>query len=280
MVKGGGTGIGLASAEAMIKAWRGQFAIKSIPNKGTTLTLRLLKVSAPRWFADVVNLPRSLEKIVVLDDDSSIHSIWAERFARLEIQFKYFDFYQTADFKQWIEKNGIANTLFLVDYELIGSKETGLDLLASLVSHQHCYLVTSRYEDANIRKRCLTDGIKIIPKYYAVHVALRLRGRNKIVLIDNEQMVRWTWSDQASILGERFTAFADPQSFFAVLDNYPLDTVIYIDAEFDRGERGEKIAKVLYDKGYHQLYLVTDYLVEQFAEIQWIKGIVNKSPPF
>ena len=120
--------------------------------------------------------------------------------------------------------------------------------MESLNLQDHFYLVTSRYDDLCIRECCRARGIKIIPKYYAAHIPLKECGKHKIVLIDNEQMVRWTWTDIARGLGERFFAFADAHSFFAVLDDYPKDTVIYIDAELDKGERGEQVAKVLYDR--------------------------------
>ena len=242
--------------------------------------MRLLKATAPNWFAPVINLPKSLSAVVVLDDDSSIHSVWAERFTALKRQLNHYDFFHGVDFTRWIAEHSIENTLFLMDYELLGESQSGLDVLESLNLQDHCYLVTSRYDNLRIRERCRARGIKIIPKYYAAHIPLKERGKHKIMLIDNEQMVRWTWADIARGLGERFFAFADAQAFFAVLDDYPKDTVIYIDAELDKGERGEQVAKVLYDKGYHNLYLATGHPPHHFSALTRLKGVVGKTPPF
>ena len=88
-----GSGIGLTSTRAVIKAWHGQFSITSNKGEGTTVTVRLLKATAPNWFAPVINLPKSLTAIVVLDDDSSIHSVWAERFTALKLKLNRYDFF-------------------------------------------------------------------------------------------------------------------------------------------------------------------------------------------
>jgi hypothetical protein len=64
--------------------------------------------------------------------------------------------------------------LFLVDYELIGAHETGLELIESLEIAPRAILVTSRFEDARIRERCEHLGVRLLPKSIAAHVQIKL----------------------------------------------------------------------------------------------------------
>jgi hypothetical protein len=54
--------------------------------------------------------------------------------------------------------------LYLVDYELLRDTRTGLDVIEELGVANRSILVTSRYEDTTIRKRCEGLKIPLIPK--------------------------------------------------------------------------------------------------------------------
>ena len=51
-----------------------------------------------------------------------------------------------------------------MDYELICATETGLDLIEELGIQKQSILVTSHYEETEIRSRCEKQGILLIPK--------------------------------------------------------------------------------------------------------------------
>mgnify|MGYP000411578755 CR=1 FL=1 len=276
----GGSGIGLASARELITAWQGRLTIHSIQDEGTTVNISLPQVTSPNWFAQVINIPLNTCNVVVLEDDSSIHDIWIERFATLTQAFTIHNFTQSDELIAWMATHEKQATLFLIDYELLSGEQTGLDLIDSLKIRKHCYLVTSHHENQKIRERCSLRGIKIVPKYYAAYIPMKLRGKHKIVLLDDEEMVRLTWTNYADTVGERLSAFATAEEFFAGLADYPKDTVIYIDSELGEGVRGENIAKALYDKGYREIYLATGHRAERFSGLYWIEGIVGKTPPF
>jgi len=64
--------------------------------------------------------------------------------------------------------------LFLVDYEFVNSKETGLDLIEQLDLKKQAILVTSRYEEQEIRERVRNLGLKIIPKNFAPYIPISI----------------------------------------------------------------------------------------------------------
>ena len=66
--------------------------------------------------------------------------------------------------------------LFLVDYELINSVKTGLDLIEQLDLKKQAILVTSRYEELEIRERIKTLGVKIIPKNFAPYILIEFQS--------------------------------------------------------------------------------------------------------
>ncbi|MGK5088354.1 hypothetical protein WDW86_12410, partial [Bdellovibrionota bacterium FG-2] len=62
--------------------------------------------------------------------------------------------------------------LYLCDYELVGSKETGLDVIEKLGIAPQSILVTSRYDEPAIQERCVRFGAKLLPKGLAHRVPL------------------------------------------------------------------------------------------------------------
>ena len=187
-----GHGIGISSAIQNIKSWGGSYNIQSKEGEGTTFTIKLPITKEPDWFQSSITFSPNTH-IVILDDDESIHNIWQARFYNnLENKLVTLEhFYEPSAFREYClttrtcpaeaKSEGGSHTkagktsrskhdLFLVDHELINSRETGLDLIEQLDLKDQAILVTSRYEESEIRERIRTLGIKIIPKNFAPYI--------------------------------------------------------------------------------------------------------------
>ena len=63
--------------------------------------------------------------------------------------------------------------LFLLDYELRGQKETGLDVVqwlsenensSDVDSHPFCYIVSQSFQDPTLQRECKKMGVGLFPK--------------------------------------------------------------------------------------------------------------------
>ncbi|MGK5085906.1 HAMP domain-containing sensor histidine kinase [Bdellovibrionota bacterium FG-1] len=155
--KTGGTGLGLYHAKSTMETWGGSLSIESAVAKGTQIKLTLPAASAPNWFVETLLVPAQ-SSIVVVDDDASIHSVWNGRFDSLRLSEQgvtVFHFSAPKEFQNWMKTSPEAvHALFLMDYELLGHTETGLDLIESFALGAQAVLVTSRYEERSILERC------------------------------------------------------------------------------------------------------------------------------
>ncbi len=166
--KTNGSGLGVFHAKECVKAWGGQFDIQSKVNHGTTITLTFQKQAAPAWFVPKLVLSPGA-KVIVFDDDQSIHQIWDERLksnfsADHEIEVLHFS--APNDVRKYYGQNfqEQSNDVYLMDYEILGTSETGLDLIRSLGIQEQAILVTSHYENAAIRDMCKSLNVRMIPK--------------------------------------------------------------------------------------------------------------------
>lgn len=194
-----GSGLGIYHAKKTIEEFGGKFQIQSKIGQGTLITLILPKAKAPDWFVEKLSLKEN-QIIVSLDDDSNIHQIWLRRLQSLKahehkIEFKSFT---TSDsLKKWhseflsseatltteiptpissseISFSHTTPILYLIDYELLGQKKSGLDVIEELKIADKSILVTSRYEEKHIREKCQSLGVKIIPKSLAGFVPIEV----------------------------------------------------------------------------------------------------------
>lgn len=175
--KEGGSGLGIHHAIRSVERWDGRVSIRSTVGVGTVVEIELPKTETPDWFVSELRLePQSV--VIILDDDPSIHQIWKKRLAPLEkLGIVVHHFYQASELCEFTRELSQAATtgghvMNLIDYELIGSGKTGLDVISELGIAKSSVLVTSRADEPHILSECLKLGLRLIPKAYAGFVPI------------------------------------------------------------------------------------------------------------
>ncbi len=172
-----GAGLGLYHAKKMVQGMGGKFEIKSQSGLGTSVEIVLNKASAPDWFLKDLNLG-GIEEIVVMDDDQSIHHLWKSRFSevlKIGSGKAIKNFVCPKEFANYAAARRFSkNCLFLIDFEMILSKESGLDLIFSLGIESQSVLVTSHWDEKLIQGQCNSGGIRLLPKALASLVPIVL----------------------------------------------------------------------------------------------------------
>ena len=284
--KAGGSGLGLFHAKTCVEAWGGTVEIASTVGKGTAVLIRLPAAAPPAWFVSQLELPPH-SRVIVLDDDTTIHQIWQGRFDGLiahEAGIEAIHFSRADELKLWVKSNPdkASNAVYLLDYELRGSAETGLTLAAELDLGARAILVTSRFEEKAILDECLRLKVRMIPKGLAgfVPIVCALSLRPDAVLIDDDHLVHTVWKVAASTNGKTLGAFSTPREFLAIVERLDKSTPIYVDSKLGGGIRGEDFAKDLHAQGFRNLYLATGRQADSLPSMPWIKEIVGKKAPW
>jgi signal transduction histidine kinase len=289
-----GSGLGLYHARTQLTAWGGDLKIKSEVGQGTTMTVVLPKSKPPSWFVDRLEIS-SGSRVVVLDDDSSIHFMWKQKLSELDAQVQQIDFFRGRDFRVWLQENSINGaSLFLFDYELLGESQTGLDIIEEAGLREKAILITSRYEEERVTERCLRLDVKLIPKTLARFVPLQIAhlrpapshvGSSEkwdAVLIDDDFVVRLKWKDSAEEYEKKIRIFSSAQEFYEAMSGIAFETPIYIDSQLANEIRGEEESKTIVAKGFKEIYLATGYDPSKFSQekLSWIRAVVGKTPPW
>jgi len=228
--------------------------------------------------------------IVILDDDVSIHQIWDRRLKQIQyalhgIMIQHFS--TEAELQIWCTQEKKAFCLYLLDYELIGQKKSGLDLIEKLNIIQQSILVTSRYEDHAILERCQKLGVKLIPKPMAGFVPMSIAEKKEVlheqpdlILIDDDTDIHFAWRLSACEVEKKVKLYETAESFFAEAHIYEKHVPVYVDSNLKNGVKGELVSKTIHDQGFANLYLATGYDPSTFGDLPWIKKIVGKAPPW
>lgn len=280
--KPGGSGLGLYHAKTTAERWGGKLDILSEPGRGTTVTVSLPAAAAPAWFVSRLELPAGAA-VAVLDDDETIHQVWKGRFESSRVMEKGVEllrFSAPDKFRDWVKANPAkaARAVYLLDYELLGSEETGLSLAQEFGIARQTILVTSRYEEKRIFEECLRLNMRVLPKGLAGLVPVSVRVP-RALLLDDDQLVHMNWKLAAKAAGVELKAYARPEEFLAELAGLPKDIPVYIDSELGEGVKGETIAEGLRKDGFTDLTLATGHGRERFVGLPWLK-VSGKEPPW
>ncbi len=175
-----GFGLGVSHAMKIIDTWKGNIYFTSVLGEGTTVHIQLPLSPPPSWFLEKIEIPLQ-SKILILDDDSSIHQVWNTRFKQLNLKnhrVTWHHFYDDKELENWIIQHHTENRLLILcDYELLSTKNNGIDILQALGLTHHAILVTSRYEDKIVYERCEKLQIKILPKSLAPLIPIFIKKR-------------------------------------------------------------------------------------------------------
>jgi signal transduction histidine kinase len=106
------------------------------------------------------------------------------------------------------------------------------------------------------------------------------RGAPSAVLIDDDPLVRLSWTTAAQRAGRALTVYADADAFLRGAAEVPKDTAVYIDSDLGAGRRGEEVARELHAAGFRELYLETGHDPADFAGTGFLKGVRGKEPPW
>lgn len=174
--KRNGSGLGLYLAHKTLQQNMGSLTIHSVVNEGTKVVCFLPMTPAPEWFVPSIELS-SGTSVVILDDDLSIHEIWKSRFTSIPaFSNPVHHFSSLSQLESWILENSFeAPPLYLCDFELLGSKLNGLDLIEKLEIAENSILVTSRFEDLSLLERCRVAQVKVLPKGLATQIPIHFQ---------------------------------------------------------------------------------------------------------
>jgi signal transduction histidine kinase len=100
--KPGGSGLGLHHARTVVESMKGRLTLTSEVGKGASVSILLPRVAAPSWFVPEVDL-KGIRTLVVVDDDATIHQIWAGRIEKLGLPIELLHFSRPDQFVSWFE---------------------------------------------------------------------------------------------------------------------------------------------------------------------------------
>ncbi len=269
------SGIGLNQAKSYIESEDGVLNIDSEIGKGTIIEILLQKVEEPVWFADKLRIDSKI--VVIIDDDESIHNLWAKKLSNMEIEIVHL--YSSVEFNRWKKQNKLEECTFLVDLELIGSKENGIELIFSNNIESRSTLVTSHYLEKKVQKNCEMFGIKMIPKESVLNIEVTIKSHDfpdEIVLIDDDQFTHLNWKRSAQSYGINLNSFYDVDSFLKESNTFSSETSIYIDSNLGDDQKGEVLSKQIYDLGFNNIILATGSRKEDIQVPYWINKVQGK----
>ena len=170
-----GSGLGVYHARKTVEEADGRFIVESETGRGTKITLSLPKADPPKWFAENIRLTPD-STVVSVDDDQSIHQIWKDRVnisnSRGGAGLHYRSFTTTDSFENWVKYVSSDDIFFLMDYEFLGQKENGLDVIVKTGIAQRTILVTSRFDEISVQEKADSLGVKVLPKGLAPYIPL------------------------------------------------------------------------------------------------------------
>ncbi len=186
--------------------------------------------------------------IVVLDDNFTIHKLWAQKLGKIEINLKCFC--HPDELVDWLNnQTETKNVLFLLDYDLGKGQPNGINLAKRLSIIRNCVLVTSYFYDREIRSICSDLGLKLISKNQIKVVPLvgdikRDKCLYDAVLIDDDIIVQDYWKLQAKKKKKKLRVFSALKDFYNEINSVDTKSPIFIDSQISPKIKGE-IEKLL-----------------------------------
>ncbi len=159
--KSNGQGLGLYHALETVQAMGGKLVIgNQVTNGGALVTISIPLVKSPVWFEKSINVSH-YDKILVIDDDQSIHDVWNKLIKESGLGIEIIHLYKDDEISSALSEID-NNTAVLIDYDL-RSEKTGIDYILEY-ELKKVVLVTSNYDTPEVVQYCMDNDIQMIPK--------------------------------------------------------------------------------------------------------------------
>ena len=279
--KAKGAGLGLQFTKEIVGGAGGRVDIESTPDIGTRVILTIPAANRPEWCADRIEIEEGC-KVVVLDDDESVHLLWKEKLADFDVAYlrdpEEFD----------VNKYPKDSYRYILDYEIQGSPVTGLDLIKSFNLGSRALLVTSYFNDQKIQSSVAKAHARLLPKVLVPNVDVRRlpapprsmtvdADRLDAVLIDNDPIVHDIWKIDAKRAKKRVELFRSEAEFLAA--SIPKEVPVFVDYHLEGDVLGTEVGRRLRAAGYSSLYLATGRRPHEIAHSPWFRAIIGKEFP-
>lgn len=272
-----------------------EVAISQGQGVASSFSWKFTKAPPPVWFLPELKiLPQSF--FISVDDDQTIHQIWAQRLAGLACDkagIRHLVFSSLREFETWYFEFKESFTaqgamqvpplLIMMDQEFTGQNLTGLDLVEKLNIAPMSVLVSSRVEDSDVQARAVRFSIRMVPKLFAAWLPLSVgdeAGQLDALVIDDDPLVHMTWKMTAAAKGRRVQCFSDFESFVLVQQSFPRGIPIYIDVTLANFVRGEQVAEKVSEMGFTKICLATGHNPAEIQAPSCVSEIVGKVPRF
>lgn len=100
-----------------------------------------------------------------------------------------------------------------------------------------------------------------------------------LLFVDDSDALTGMWEFVCENAGKKIVTFNSSHDFLRELECFPVDTSIYLDSDLKESIKGEDLAKIVFDKGYKNIYLATGHEKRELEKLPWIKQVVGKNPP-
>ena len=267
--KSNGHGLGLSNAKKEIEQAGGTISISN--NNGASVSIFLKKTPSPANFVSRINLS-GIDTVILLDDDLSIHEMWAKRFKQIPVSVEYFSSPE-ALIKKYKEVH--SNTLLLSDYDL-QSEMNGIDCIKTLKAETKSILVTGKAFEDSVIEKTLSLGIRLLPKTMIKSVQV-INNDKKVVLIDDDELIQIGWRRSGKKMGFDVQTFTTIEDFLKSSAQFKKETPIFIDSNLGKGIKGEIESERIHKLGFEKLYLATGYQRSEINVPDWILEVYSKN---
>jgi signal transduction histidine kinase/FixJ family two-component response regulator len=284
--KKGGRGLGLYLSRVAIEHWGGRIKIDSEIGCGTKVSIHFPVSPPPAWHIPQIRIAAGA-KVIILDDDRTIHEVWDARFSKIRdqqlkgVEIEHF-FNASALLIGMEAVHDSKAVLFLVDYELPAPDVTGLDLIEQIDIQRKSILVTGRHSDSQVIQRANRLGVPILPKEVVPTIPIEIvqeRNQPDGVLIDDDPAIREIWTDAAERRGRRLLTFSTPAEFLGAKPSIPPTVPIYVDAKLGSSD-GQDFARTIYQLGYLRIAITTALPPSSVRKWDGLSEIRGKEPPW
>ena len=268
-----GHGIGLGQVHATLSRNFAEMDIISEIGKGTQFIIKFKKSLPPNWAAQTIEITPK-DKVIIVDDDSSIHGDWGFNFEPIIEKYpsiSIHNFYESQKALDYIHSLSLSeqnNILLLSDFELANDTRNGLNVIEES-KVKRAFLVTSHCNEPDIQQAMLKLNAKLLPKKLNQYIPIVVL-ENKVEYSEtNLKQVDGIWLDddagftlvhEHGLLkaGKTVDIYRSPKALMDAIHIYPKNISILLDNNFDSTSiHGTDVAKDLHELGFTKLFLVS-----------------------